>query len=163
MGIKDFRSFMELSEANDSIGRKTKIAAFLDNVRDNVDIMMRERDYMKRPIIDSDPKKAMGGIFKGILKLGAFASDVVFGSHGKKKDKEIEDTSLKPIRYKSYSDKSATEADATNFYLAGIIKGKRIFGNDFDPDKPRNKQEQDYVDGLNRATEKYYNKIYSSR
>jgi hypothetical protein len=162
MSIKDFRNFIETSGLNESSDRKTKIAKFLDNVRDNVDVMMKERDYLKRPIIDSDPKKAMGGIFKGILKLGAFASDVVFGSHGKKKDDSV-DRDLKPIKYRSYKESGATEADASNFYLAGIIRGKRIFGNDFDVDKPRNSQEQDYVDNLNRATEKYYNKIYSSR
>jgi hypothetical protein len=72
MSIKDFRNFIETSDLNESSDRKTKIAKFLDNVRDNVDVMMKERDYLKRPIIDSDPKKAMGGIFKGILKLGAF-------------------------------------------------------------------------------------------
>jgi hypothetical protein len=163
MAIKHFTDFVSSNIINESSERKTKIAKFLDNVRGNVDSMMRERDYLKRPIIDSDPKKAMGGLFKGILKLGAFASDVVFGSHGKKKENDEDVSNLKPIKYRSYKEDGATEADASNFYLAGIIRGKRIFGNDFDANKPRNKQEQEYVDALNSSTEKYYNKIYRSR
>jgi len=47
MSIKDFRNFIETSDLNESSDRKTKIAKFLDNVRYNVDFMMKEMDYLK--------------------------------------------------------------------------------------------------------------------
>lgn len=55
--------------------------------------------------------------------------------------------------------KEVSANDAEEFYGSGVLAGKRKFGNDFNPEKPRSKEEELYSSYMEDVMHKYYQKI----
>ena len=56
-------------------------------------------------------------------------------------------------------DKEVGDEDAEKFYKSGVLKGKKYFGKDFAPLKPKNDDEKMYSEYLTGAMERYYKRM----
>jgi hypothetical protein len=57
-------------------------------------------------------------------------------------------------------DKNVTDKDAEDFYKSGALKGKKYFGKNYDPLKPKTDDEKQYSSYLTGAMGRYYDKIH---
>jgi hypothetical protein len=52
-----------------------------------------------------------------------------------------------------------TDEDAEDFYKSGVLAGKKKFGDNFDPEKPKGDEQRLYSSYMSDVMHKYYNKI----
>lgn len=81
----------------------------------------------------------------------------------KEKTKKSKDEILDDWQRKEIGDKKVSDTDAENFYRSGVLKGKKYFGDKYNPTTPQNRDEEQYSDYLNSAMKRYYDKIYTGR
>lgn len=106
-----------------------------------------------------DPFKVLGLLGGVAANIGAGVSDALFGKVEKPEDyKKKSKEELEKWERDTFSDKRKTEKDAEAFYASGVSKGKKIFGDDFDPDNPKTEWEKSYSEDLYDSTERYYNR-----
>jgi hypothetical protein len=60
---------------------------------------------------------------------------------------------------KENMNKQVTEEDAENFYQSGILAGRKKFGTNFNPEKPKDDEQKLYSSYMSDVMHKYYNKI----
>lgn len=98
-----------------------------------------------------------------VAKSAAAVTDFFFkGKKGEgytKMSKRERDSYLNDWEKENIKGKEVTEKDASAFYKSGILKGKKYFGKDFDPKNPKTEEEEDYVEYLSSAMEKYYKSL----
>lgn len=75
-----------------------------------------------------------------------------------KKKQVLDDWEKDKIGSKEVEDK-----DAEQFYKSGVLKGKKYFGKDYSPLKPKNDDEKQYSEYLAGAMERYYDKIQKKK
>jgi len=73
----------------------------------------------------------------------------------KSKEKDVLDDWEK----EKIGDKNVTQKDAEDFYKSGALKGKKSFGKNYDPLKPKTDDEKQYSSYLTGAMGRYYSKI----
>jgi hypothetical protein len=73
----------------------------------------------------------------------------------KKHEKEF----IEDWEEETFKDKKVTEKDAEDFYKSGVLKGKKYFGEKYDPKSPKGDDEKEYTDYFTSAVRKYYEKI----
>ena len=173
MRIKKFDDFLSegLNEDVSQYEGKTKFSKWLRAVDDRIKTQTDDASYYSRY---SDPrtdkfvsaKKAVAlipGAFRLIASAGAAVAD--FFSKGDNKDtmskysKEDLGTKKKEIIDKWEQENikdTTTEADAEKFYKSGVLKGKKFFGPEYDPNNPKNRDEEIYTDYVNGVMERYY-------
>lgn len=173
MGIKKFDSFISenLNEESPSNEGKNKFSKWLRGVNARIKAETDSNKYYSRY---SDPNtdkfvsanKAIAlipGAFRLIVGAGAAISD--FFTKGDNKDtvskysKEDISNKKEEIIDKWEQDNiksNTTEADAEKFYKSGILKGKKFFGPNYDPAKPKNNDEEMYTDYIDGVMERYY-------
>jgi len=173
MRIKKFDSFLseDLNEDVSEYKGKTKFSKWLRAVDDRIKKDVTDASYYSRY---SDPQtdkfvsanKAVAlipGAFRLIASAGAAVAD--FFSKGDNKDsvskysKEDLGNKKEEIINKWEQENikdETTEADAEKFYKSGVLKGKKFFGPEYDPLKPKNRDEEIYTDYVNGVMERYY-------
>lgn len=173
MRIKKFDSFISesLNEESSHYEGKNKFSKWLRGVNDRIKTDVDDSRFYSRY---SDPRtdkfaaanKATAlipGAFRLIIGAGAAISD--FFTKGDNKDtvskysKDDLNSKKDEIIDKWEQDNiksDTTEADAEKFYKSGVIKGKKFFGPEYDPVKPKNKDEEIYTDYVNGVMERYY-------
>ena len=52
-----------------------------------------------------------------------------------------------------------SDEDAEDFYKSGVLAGKKKFGDNFDPEKPKGDEQRLYSSYMSDVMHKYYNKI----
>ena len=86
-----------------------------------------------------------------------------YKNRGRKKfDQDFEkrkDELIDKWEKENLENKEVTVDDAENFYGSGVLAGKDKFGKDFDPEKPKNKEEELYSSYMGDVMHKYYQKI----
>jgi hypothetical protein len=175
MRIKKFDSFVSesLNEDSSHYEGKNKFSKWLRGVSDRIKSETDDTNFYSRY---SDPRQdpyitakrataVIPAAFRLIAGAGAAVAD--FFSKGDNKDsvskysKEDLSSKKKEIidKWESEHIKSdTTEADAEKFYKSGVLKGKKFFGPDYDPIKPKNRDEEIYTDYINGVMERYYKK-----
>ena len=73
----------------------------------------------------------------------------------KSKEKDVLDDWEK----EKIGDKNVTQKDAEDFYKSGALKGKKSFGKNYDPLKPKTDDEKQYSSYITGAMGRYYSKI----
>ena len=177
MAIKKFESFVnEMYHRSryydDAVAkeRKTKFGNWLEGLKSRIEQKSTNTDYFDRRYFSSDsrnteiekmpdPFKIFGrAVAKGVGLLAA-AYDSLFSERVKDgKYKSISDDEWDRWE-KTIDGKKIKEEDAETFYKSGALKGKEYFGKKFNPRKPSNEDEENYMDDLEKATGKYYTKI----
>jgi hypothetical protein len=173
MKIKKFDSFVSesLNEDSSHYEGKNKFSKWLRGVNDRIKSEVDDSKFYSRYTDPNTDKfvaanKATAlipGAFRLIIGAGAAISD--FFTKGDNKDtvskysKEDLSNKKEEIINKWEQDNiksDTTEADAEKFYKSGVIKGKKFFGPDYDPVKPKNKDEEIYTDYIDGVMERYY-------
>ena len=147
--------------------RSSNIGNWLEDIKGRVKSEMALRkDRPGKTKNLGDPVRALGSLSGFLLNLGAGVSDALFGSakkgegYQKKSKEELDSWERKTF---SGDQKKVTDKDATNFYMNGVERGKKIFGKDFDPDNPKTEEEKRYAEDLYDATSRYYGRINQKR
>lgn len=173
MRIKNFDTFLseDLNEDVSQYKGKTTFSKWLRAIDDRIKTDVNDSSFYSRY---SDPRtdkyvsanKAAAlipGAFRLIAGAGAAVAD--FFSKGDNKDTvskySKEDLASKKDeivrKWEEENIKSdSTEADAEKFYKSGVLKGKKFFGPEYDPIKPKNKEEEIYTDYINDVMGRYY-------
>jgi len=143
--------------------RSSNIGNWLEDIKGRVKSGMDARkDAPGKTKNLGDPLRVLGSISGFLLNLGAGVSDALFGDTKKGegyKKKSKEDLDRWERKTFSGDQKKVTDKDAANFYMNGVERGKKIFGKDFDPDKPKTEDEKRYAEDLYDATSRYYGRI----
>lgn len=177
MSIKSFNEFTdEIVNENEIYGAvgKTKFSKWLRNVNSRIKEQTGDRYYSKYYDNHNDPfltAKMATDLIPNTVRLiaGAGAAIADFFSKGDNKDsfsklskseltgkkKEVVDK----WEIDNLSNKKVTEADAERFYKSGVLKGKKYFGKGYDPENPKNKDEEMYTDYVNDVMERYHKKM----
>ena len=173
MRIKKFGDFLSegLNEDVSQYEGKTKFSKWLRAVDDRIKKDVTDASYYSRY---SDPQtdkfvsanKAVAlipGAFRLIASAGAAVAD--FFSKGDNKDSvskyskddlgNKKEEIINKWEQENIKDET-TEEDAEKFYKSGVLKGKKFFGPEYDPLKPKNRDEEIYTDYVNGVMERYY-------
>lgn len=119
----------------------------------------------------SSVKSGIAAIGRLIVGAGSALTDFLFkgdseNSVSKKSKKEL-DTERERIldrwESKKIGDRKITEKDAQSFYRSGVLSGKKYFGKDFNPMKPKNKEEKQYSQYLLGGMKRYYSRIHGKK
>jgi hypothetical protein len=102
-----------------------------------------------------------------ILKAGAAVSDVLFKGKDKERYSRMSNKDLSANKKQAIEDweeenikgKRVTQQDAEEFYKSGILKGKKHFGDNYDPKNPKNDEEKGYTEYFTSAMKKYYSAL----
>jgi hypothetical protein len=176
MRIKKFDTFTEsLTEGeSDYYKGNTKLRRWLRKVDANMEY---EYDKLRA---DTEPGPDDGGratinrinsllpmFGRLIASSGAAISDFFFKGDSKDSYSKMSKDDLKSKKKEvlddwereKIGDKNVTQEDAEDFYKSGAIKGKKYFGKNYDPLKPKNDEESQYSSYLTGAMGRYYDKI----
>jgi hypothetical protein len=176
MNIKSFNDFTEknLTE-NEVYGApgKTKFSQWLRNVNSRVKDSMGD-SYYRYYDDHNDPhktSKTLAQLIPGAIRLvtGASAaiSDFFFKGDNKENFSKLSKEDLKSKKKEvvdrwyneNIASKKVSEEDAERFYKSGVLKGKKYFGNEYNPANPKNKEEEMYTDYINDVMERYHKKL----
>lgn len=168
MKVKNFKEFSDsMNESEWYLYKgKTPFSRWLRRMDDGFSSIYQSQKKETEYIEDIYAKliPAAGSVIAG---AGAAISDFFFKGKDKEKYSKMDSAALKNTKKdfltdwekKQFANKEVTEEDARGFYKSGILKGKKYLGKDFDPKKPKNDDEKEYVDYLTSAMEKYYKKV----
>jgi len=175
MNIKSFDDFIAENEVYGATG-KTKFSSWLRNVNARVKDSMGDSYYSRYYDDHNDPhktSKTLAQLIPGAIRLvtgaAAAVSDFFFKGDNKESFSKLSREDLK-LRKKEVVDKwesenlaskKVTEEDAERFYKSGILRGKKYFGNEYNPANPKNKDEEMYTDYINDVMERYHKKLKS--
>jgi len=189
MGLKSFKEFeaSNLSESSYEYHTdykpyyrgKSGFSRWMSGVSDR---FLADRDSIKSLRDTNDTyatnkmtTQAVGDLFGFAAKAISRIADWVTPDNDGSKRKEYDDS-----RKEKYSDseierrkkelldkwerenlenKEVTVEDAEEFYGSGVLAGKKKFGNDFNPEKPRGREEELYSSYMQDVMHKYYQKI----
>jgi hypothetical protein len=181
MKAKNFNDFNRLSESssNESLYRSgifnsyyrgnSKFSRWLRGIADDFSYKARDLAKVDRTTSGGDGGKGVLDQYQSIfpmlgnLAFSGIASIADFftkpsnykSPNFKVKRKEILDT----WEEKNIKGKKIDQKDVESFYQSGVLRGKKYFGNDYDPANPKNKQESVYSDFLASALSRYYKKM----
>ena len=176
MGIKNFKDFVgeALSEKYDyedwySSRGKTKFSRFLRRTKSRID---NAEAFAKpagggvgasKPMVD--PIALIARTIGSVGEKIAGISDYLFSpSRYDKKDnkyKPVTDYELDEWYEKKASGKELDDKDVEKFYVSGVANGRKMFGKDFDPIKPKDEQQENFMRDLDTATYKLYSRAKS--
>jgi hypothetical protein len=141
--------------------RSSDIGSWLESVKGRVKDEMQNRDYKSGSQRLGDPLKVLGSISGFLLNIGAGVADALFGKYEKGEDyKKMSKEEIDRWERENFAgDKRITDKDAADFYMSGVMRGKKMFGDNFDPDDPKTEQEKKYSQDLYDATTRYYNRL----
>jgi len=102
-----------------------------------------------------------------ITSGGAAIADFFFKGKNRSKYSNMSRSELKKHKKEfvdeweeeTLKDKNVTEQDAEDFYKSGVLKGKKYFGEKYNPKNPKGEDEKEYTDYFTSAVKKYYEKI----
>ncbi len=176
MGIKNFKEFVGgfLSEKYDyedwySSRGKTRFSRFLRRTKSRID---NAEAFAKpagggvgasKPMLDPIALivRTIGSVGEKIAGI----SDYLFSpSRYDKKDnkyKPVTDYELDEWYEKKASGKELDDKDVEKFYVSGVANGRKMFGKDFDPIKPKDEQQENFMRDLDTATYKLYSRAKS--
>lgn len=167
MKLKNFKDFSDsMNESEWYLYRgKTPFSRWLRQMDDGFSSMIKGEK--EKVYIEDIYSKAIPTIGKLLTGGGAAISDFFFKGKDREKYSSMDSAALKNTKKdvladwekKQIGDKNVSYDDAKDFYKSGILKGKKYFGKDFDPKKPKTEDEKQYVDYLTSAMQKYYQKI----
>ena len=178
MRIQNFNSFIESVNEGESeyFAGNTKLSRWLRKIDANLEY---EYDKLKA---EAKPSKSGGdggaaeharimsvipGIGKLIASSGAAIADFFFKGDSKDSYSKMSKSDLLTRKTKvlddwekeKIGDKEVGDEDAEKFYKSGVLKGKKYFGKDFAPLKPKNDDEKMYSEYLTGAMERYYKRM----
>ncbi len=180
MAIKKFDDFVEsLNESrryeySDYFTGKSKASRWLRSIANNLKWEQKELTSAQGfGASDETPSavRNVRAIFpiagRLVASAGAAVSDFFTkGGKGSKIPKEELESKRKELldswEKRHFKGKeSVDEKEAEKFYKSGVLKGKKYFGVDFNPMKPKNEDERQYSEYLGAAMSRYYNRIKS--
>jgi len=101
-------------------------------------------------------------LFGSVGEKIAGISDYLFSpSRYDKKDnkyKPVTDSELDEWYEKKASGKELSDDDVEKFDTSGVVNGRKMFGKDFDPIKPKDEQQERFMKDLDAATYKLYSR-----
>jgi hypothetical protein len=162
--FKDFSGSMNESEWYLYKG-KTPFSRWLRKIDSGFESMWQSKN--DKVYVDEIWAKAIPIIGSAVTSAGSAISDFFHKGSDREKYSKMDSTALKNTKKdfldnwekKKFYNKEVTYEDARDFYKSGVLKGKKFFGKDFDPKKPKNEDEKEYVDYFTSAMEKYYKNI----
>lgn len=177
MRIKKFDAFTEsLTEAeSDFYKGNTKLSRWLRKVDANMEYEYDKLRVASEPGPDDGGKSTINRINSVVPLLGrliassgAAISDFFFKGDSKDSYSKMSKDDLKSKKKdvlddwekEKIGDKNVTDKDAEDFYKSGALKGKKYFGKNYDPLKPKTDDEKQYSSYLTGAMGRYYDKIH---
>lgn len=182
MAIKNFDEFTgslqegRRYEYSDYFGGKSKMSRWLRSVSNNLKWEQKELTGIKgmggsgngeTPSAVRSAQALFPIVGRLIASSGAAIADfftkgekgakIPKGDVESKRNELLDDWEKKHFK----KDKDPEEKDAEKFYKSGVLKGKKYFGREFNPMKPKNDEERQYSEYLGGAMSKYYNRIKS--
>jgi hypothetical protein len=167
MKVKNFKDFSDsMNESEWHLYRgKTPFSRWLRKMDDGFASMWQTKN--DKEYVDDVWAKAIPLIGSLVTGAGAAISDFFFKGKDREKYSSMTSSALKNTKKDVLSDwekeqigdKKINYDDAKDFYKSGVLKGKKYFGKNFDPKKPKTDDEKEYVDYLTSAMKKYYEKL----
>jgi len=113
-------------------------------------------------------REVIPGFFRLLTGAGAAIADFFTPS---KKGEKISKGEIKKSKSKILDDweesemgkREVKETDAEKFYKSGILKGRKYFGKEYNPENPKNKDEEAFSEYLDGAMKRYYDRIYTGK
>lgn len=189
MGLKSFKEFSDVNMSESSYRYhtdyepynrgKSGFSRWMSGVSNRI---LSDSDSIKTLRDTNDPyatnkmtTQAVGDLFGYAAKAISKIADWVTPDAGGNKGKEYEDTKgekysdsdiekrrkelLDKWEKENLENKEVTSDDAEEFYSSGVLAGKKKFGKDFNPEKPKGKEEELYSSYMEDVMHKYYQKI----
>ena len=178
MRIQNFNSFIEsVNEGeNEYYSGNTKFSRWLRKIEGNLEYEADKLKAESRPVATGGDGGAaeharimavIPGIGKLVASAGAAISDFFFKGDSKDSYSKMSKSDLLTRKTKvlddwekeKIGDKEVDDEDAEKFYKSGVLKGKKYFGKEYLPSKPKNDDEKMYSEYLTGAMERYYKRM----
>jgi hypothetical protein len=175
MRLEKFDNFTSKIQENEYsyYGGNTSFSRWLRRIDDKLDSEYRSLKGDDKPSNDLGArtlKMASAGIplFSRLITSGGAAiADFFFKGKDRSRYSRMSKQELRKHKKDVLEDweeetiknKKVTEKDAEEFYKSGVLKGKKYFGEKYDPRTPEGDDQKEYTEYFTSAMKKYYQSL----